>query len=388
MINEKLCRFYSPDWLSSLLVDALPDLSPNAIVDLGSGPGSLSNAASLRWPGARVITVDADPAIAERRSRNDLDHTHLCRNVLSDGLARAIGIKPAAIELVISNPPYTRTARNRSIDRVLGRAGLAEAVAGWAMVPADLVFLAQALLLAQPGGLIAFVVPDILISSSLMKDTRRSIISRHQILTVIQLPRGTFGRTDALAFVIVIRKGVTGEPINLRSVDQYGVTNTSIVINDEKGVLRLDSIFHSANTLGNERETLKDLGVTVARGRSNSRDVAQSNGEIFHTSNFPMLPGGKILLEGSAARCNGIIAEAGDILLARVDRRLENKVAVVEAGCSEISDCVLRLRMPRDVRGRVLAGLTSGDGQRQIVATSRGTGARHISHKAVLSIRV
>lgn len=390
MINEKLCRFYSPDWLGQILVQALPGVTPGTIVDLGSGPGSLSDAATARWPTARVVTVDVDPAVAARRQEAGANCWHVRRNVLSDGLAIAIGVKPGTVDLVISNPPYTRALRSRSIDRVLGRSGLGEAVAGWSTVPVDLAFLAQALILAKPGGTVAFVVPDTLISSEIMEAARRLIIGQHCISTVIQLPRRTFGRTDALAFIIVIRKKAKGQSIGLRSIDDMGRITESLEIEAAEGVSRLDYQFHTGSELVDGRSSLADLGVVVSRGRSNSRKVASANGMIFHTCDFPALPGARVSLGrgGGVALGEGVIAEAGDILLARVDRRLERKIALVSEGAAEISDCVLRLRAPKEMRERVLAGLASDDGRRQIAATSRGTGARHISYKAVLSIRV
>lgn len=391
MINEKLCRFYSPEWLSELLVDALSGLSPSTIVDLGSGPGSLSDVAAARWPAASVTTVDVDPAVARARRKTHPNHRHVRRNVLANGLARAVGVEPGTVDLVISNPPYTRALRSRSIDRVLAHASLHEPVAGWSMVPVDLVFLAQALLLARPGGVVAFVVPDTLISSEVLEAVRQIIVTQHHIEAVVQLPRRTFGKTDALAFILVIRKEGRGKTIKLSAVDDGGLVETELEVEAKEGIRRLDCLFHAASMPTANHKSLADLGVVVTRGRSNSRHAASANGTIFHTSDFPKQPGETVSLSGAPPRfelSDGIIAEPGDILLARVDRRLEQKVVLVGEGAAEISDCVIRLRVPEGSRERVLAGLISEGGRRQIIATSRGTGARHISYKAVLAIRV
>jgi type I restriction enzyme M protein len=391
VINEKLCRFYSPVWLGELLVQTLPGLRPVSIVDLGSGPGSLSDAVAVRWPAAQITTVDIDPVVARLGLSALGRRAHVIRNVLADGLARGIGVEPRSIDLVISNPPYTRAPRNRSIDRVMNRAGLRGTVSGWTMVPVDLAFLAQALLLVRPGGTIAFVVPDTLISSEAMEPARRLLIENHCVETVIQLPRRTFGRTDALAFVLVIREGGRSDTIQLIAVSDAENVETKVVIGPSDGAHRLDCLYHATSASGSARTSLADLGVAVTRGSSHSRQVASAKAKIFHTGDFPERPGDCISLGRTgdpAIASAGVIAEAGDILLARVDRRLERKVALVSEGAAEISDCVLRLRVPEQVRARVLAGLASEDGRRQMVATSRGTGPRHISHKAVLSIRV
>nr|WP_277923478.1 N-6 DNA methylase [Sphingomonas sp. TREG-RG-20F-R18-01] len=385
-----MCKFYSPGWLGDLVAATLQDL-PATIVDLGSGPGSLGHAARLRWPHARLTTVDIDPdASAFTPDRHCLQN-HVARNVLIDGLARALGVELGSVDVVLSNPPYTRVRRTRSITRVLERAGLAEAVAGWSTIPADLVFLAQALLLTRPGGTVAFVVPDTMISSETMASVRRLLIGAHKIELVIQLPRSTFGRTDALAFVIVIKKSALGGPIRLAAVGDAGLISTRVTIQAPAGVQRLDCLYHAAVQPDPSRASLADLGANVSRGRRNSRDVATSSKRIFHTGDFPDRPGAAIVVSCEAVRSGAtrdVLAEPGDILMARVDRRLERKICFVREGAVEISDCVLRLRLPELARERALSGLLSEEGQIQIMSTIRGTGARHISARALLSIRV
>lgn len=391
MIDNDLCRFYSPDWLSTLLANALPECSPSTLVDLGCGPGALSSAVAARWPTALITTVDIDPSLIPPGVFLGDARSHKCVDVLAARVSNDPDIGTNQADLVISNPPYTRIAASDPVMSLLQHGGLDAAVKGWTMVPADLVFLAQAIDLAREGGVIAFIVPDTMISSDIMKEARRILISNHTIEKVIQLPRQTFLRTDAQAFVLVLRKGSVTQSVQLCAVNAIGEEQAAVQIDGTMGVERLDCVFHLESGDTDDRPSLAELGVTVARGKSNSRQVASSTIPIFHTCDFPITPGTSISIGGSGGgyvQCDGVVAEKGDILLARVDRRLERKVALVGDGKGEISDCVLRLRAPADVRDRVFAGLISKDGARQISAVSRGTGARHISHKSVLGIRV
>lgn len=391
MIDNDLCRFYSPDWLSTLLATALPECAPNNLVDLGCGLGALSAAAATRWPKARITTVDIDPSLVSSEILPDEIRSHKCVDVLAARVSDDPKIGPNQADLVISNPPYTRIAASESVMSLLRHGGLDAAVMGWKMIPADLVFLAQAIDLAREGGVIAFIVPDTMISSDIMKEARRILLSNHTLEKVIQLPRQTFLRTDAQAFILVLRKGSATQSVQICAINSIGEEQTTVQIEPNMGVERLDWVFHLENSDTDDRPSLAELGVTVTRGKSNSRQVASSTIPIFHTCDFPTSPGTTISIGGSGGsdvQCNGVVAEKGDILLARVDRRLERKVALVVDGIGEISDCVLRLRAPADVRDRVFAGLISKDGARQISAVSRGTGARHISQKSVLGIRV
>lgn len=391
MIDNDLCRFYSPEWLSTLLATALPECSPSTLVDLGCGPGALSSAVAARWPDALITTVDIDPSLIPPKAFLGDARSHKCVDVLAARVSDDPDIGPNQADLVISNPPYTRIAASNPVMSLLQHGGLDAAVKGWTMVPADLVFLAQAIDLAREGGVIAFIVPDTMISSDIMKEARRILLSNHTLERVIQLPRQTFLRTDAQAFVLVLRKGSVTQSVQLCAVNAIGEEQAAVEIEATMGVERLDCAFHLENGDTDDRPSLAELGVTVARGKSNSRQVASSTIPIFHTCDFPISPGTSISIGGSGGgdvQSDGVIAEKGDILLARVDRRLERKVALVGDGKGEISDCVLRLRAPADVRDRVFAGLISNDGVRQISAVSRGTGARHISHRSVLGIRV
>ena len=137
--------------------------------------------------------------------------------------------------------------------------------------------------------------------------------------------------------------------------------------------------------------SLAALGVQIARGKlpSNQLDRASPS---FHTNAFPDPNGPAELnlpsIEGVDDSTDGIICRSGDILLARVDRRFENKVAIVKSGGAFLSDCVLRLRCPKDEVSRVFRGLRSDGGRIQMAAMATGTGARHISKQSVLKIRV
>jgi type I restriction enzyme M protein len=154
---------------------------------------------------------------------------------------------------------------------------------------------------------------------------------------------------------------------------------------------RLDHAFHDACRagVGVGASTLRDLGVAIVRGRASSTKVRAGGGAYFHTDRFPTQVGGAVaLLEGGVGHENEILATVGDILLARVDRRLEEKVAFVVRGSAPISDCVFRLRCDRSVAERVLRGLTGPAGRAQLQARARGVGARSLTMDSVLDIIV
>jgi len=225
-----------------------------------------------------------------------------------------------------------------------------------------------------------------------MTPFRQALVKEHRITRVIQLPRRAFKGTDAQTYVVVLERGKSSLPVRLDRILDNNAWMQSIEISIDSASLRMDHGFHFQNRLlkKNDRKSLRDLGVEVRRGTLSSNELAQSPHPTFHTCNFPPNLGAGVDLQGPelTQEETGVWAEKGDILLARVDRNLERKIAFVAKGQAKLSDCVLRIRCPRQLQQKVLNGLISKDGQGQISARVRGTGARHISVSALLDILV
>jgi type I restriction enzyme M protein len=80
------------------------------------------------------------------------------------------------------------------------------------------------------------------------------------------------------------------------------------------------------------------------------------------------------------------VARAGDILIARIGRNLQEKVCLLPRGACVISDCVFAVRTAPEHRKMLLAYLLSEDGRAALKAASHGVGAKYLSRSDVLSI--
>ncbi len=101
---------------------------PREVVDLGCGPGHLTAQLARRWPGARVVGVDADPAM----------------------VARARADAPAGVEVVEAD--LRGWEPDRPVDVVVSNATLQ-----W--VPGHLDLLPRLVGQVRPGGWLALQVP-------------------------------------------------------------------------------------------------------------------------------------------------------------------------------------------------------------------------------------
>ncbi|WP_313325964.1 methyltransferase [Sphingobium yanoikuyae] len=389
-------RFDSPGWLGQVLIDAIGDASPSRVLDLGCGGGVLSLAALSRWNVSELVTVDIDAAAGDEIRRaltpeQAAAHRHLRADVMSCLLDGVNGLRSGSLDIVISNPPYRTTRWTPALAPILERAGLPACTTVYGDVPVDMIFVAQALHLVRAGGSLGLILPDSIISGAALAPFRRALLEKHRVARVIQLPRRAFKGTDAQAYVVIIRREGPSTSVQLDRILADGSWLEPVNVGVEQATRRMDHGYHRAARPEAEhgKRSLREIGAVAARGTLSSVEVLKSEDPTFHTTDFPMATGASVFLPPSAGpHAAGVWAVPGDVLVARVDRRLERKVALVAEGGARLSDCVIRLRCPLGVGDRVVRSLTSPDGQAQLRAAARGTGARHISISALLDIVV
>ena len=109
---------------------------------------------------------------------------------------------------------------------------------------------------------------------------------------------------------------------------------------------------------------------------------------MFHTSDYRDTQDGQIELHESniTGHDEKVIAEVGDILLARVDRNLHQKIGIVASGAAVLTDCIYRIRLPREARARAFLSLSSETGRADLKALTKGVSARLIGKADLLDM--
>jgi type I restriction enzyme M protein len=108
----------------------------------------------------------------------------------------------------------------------------------------------------------------------------------------------------------------------------------------------------------------------------------------FHLDNFRLAADGRIKLPHRATGNDDRAAREGDILIARVGRKISEKVVLVTSGSTPISDCIYRLRCPPRVVHRVWIGLRSDEGRRQVEDSLSGVTTRLLPLAALMGVHV
>jgi type I restriction enzyme M protein len=390
-------RFYTSIPVVEALIQSMKS-QPDRIVDLGSGSGFLAFAALRRWRAKELVTVDIDrisrPIFkSENRLRPSYRHTHVMADVLDVDLPARLPIGRRKFDAAVCNPPYVTPPWRPGFERILEEAGLASVLKQQQMIGADVLFIAQNLRLIEDGGEIGLIVPDGIITGRTSASLRLALINGHCIDRVVQLPRGCFRRTEAQAFILVFRKSRRqSEKIRLASLGLDGELSSPLFIDAHLAEERCDFVHYANPPIRRKASfTLRDAGAHIVRGSLHSGEAKHSGYAYFHTTHFPGT-GSKILNFRARVPSRGgrklAIAEAGDILIARVDRRLHTKVGFVASGRAVFTDCIFRIRVPPAWRKRVFRALNSRRGAQALEAAARGVGARMLTKDDLFQMRL
>jgi type I restriction enzyme M protein len=390
-----LNRFYTRRSVGELLTDQLAHLNPSSVVDLGAGEGSLSISVAKYWPNADILTVDLDldctsPLHLNIMNAGATGHLHKVHDVFDPKLPNAIG-RSNYFDLAVCNPPFFRPEWRRDFARILQEANLADACPSTSDASAEIIFLAQNLRLVRDGGALAMIAPDGMITGWKTRPLRRTLMAQQQIDCVVQLPPHSFHDTEARCFVLMLTKQVSQtEQVKLLRYDVTTGLSDPFYVSIDEAEQRLDYDYHIANRpRGKRLVTLRQLGADIKRGSVSTVEARNAEFPIFHTTDYDNLSGGEIRLESSLPPTVGkrlVTVAPGDILMARVDRKLHKKVAIVVTGEAALTDCVYRVRLPKESQQLAFRALRSLEGASKLLAISKGVSARLLGKADLLDM--
>lgn len=401
-------RYYTSPAISQSLIDSIEAHEPKLVLELGSGSGSLCAAAASRWQDAKLVTVDLDRRATKRLSPHRVgcrvEHSHFVHDVLDEALSDRIGLKLETVDVAVCNPPYIRPRWRSDFGKILEGAGLSDTLTSLHDAGADLLFLAQNLRLLRRSGKLGLILPDGLITAEKFWRVRRALLRQHLIEQVVQLPRGVFKGTEAQTYLVVLSKmaGET-EQVTLRQIGHDGGLSAPIEVPQDAAEKRLDYTFHAGVDLtqrssdGRQKMTVRQALTEVVRGTVCSSAIAAFRVPVFHLGDFEdrscehamrIVPKRFALSDLAAQRVavDARLALPGDILLARVGRRLENRLALVVHGPCIISDCVFALRVTDEHRERLYRFFESDVGRRALASSAHGVAARFLSKTNLFEI--
>lgn len=379
--NNNLCQFFTSHSCSEALVAEIGSTSPQLVVDVGAGHGSLAMAAIRRWGTARLTLFEQDPLALEILKHACPGASRFQTDLLVNRLPTNIGKWLDKADVVLCNPPF-RTVSVEVADRWLAAA---EMPTDWPVrtkTRAELVFFAHNLRLLKPGGELAMILPAAFVNGHEFEPFRAWLLEQLTVSKVIQLPAHAFSKADVRAYAIIALKSPAplGHRIRLIDLSNSSAITHTAAITAKEGVTRLDcSVGHM-----DAHMTLGDLGAEIHRGAPVSI-LKDLNRPYFHTTHFLRhAPGSGLRCTEHPPNIAVPMAKNGDILLGRIGRNCHKQVLHIAEGMIPFSDCVYRVKVPEATIPSVLTSLMDARGVSWRQAHLHGSTVNLLSKKDLL----
>lgn len=375
-----LNQYYTKSEFSDLLVSNLSLEAPYRAVDLGFGAGDLLYAAKRRWNTIDLIGIDIDPQNVQeanlKKSIYAIHHDGFCPH-LPDLIIEKYG----AIDLLISNPPYYSKELDVDIMKILRSVSFDDLISNNVKkIPAELVFLAQNIRLLNKNSELAIILPAGLISGERWSPLRKHLFENYHLKRIIQLPSGSFKRTEAQAFILILKMKSTDENNILELSHVY--SNQSIFISKEEAIQRSDYDYYSSRALTPLNKKIKNIKYSIFRGKASYAELKKTKYNYIHTTGLTNTPS-EISFDNHTYESQ-VVTQPGDILIARVGRRCLGRVARVTSGQAIVSDCIIVIRPENEESAReIWFKLTMPDTTALLYSRSLGVGAKYLTQKII-----
>ena len=369
-----------------MMVSLFQQDTPNRVIDLGVGHGSLLYAAYNRYNKADFYAADIDKKVISKISEQLPFVNALHIDGLSKGLSKQMKLKIGSVDIAVCNPPYYRLDKTTELKDLFNKIGLKNSTK-LIKFTSDIVFLAQNLQMLKKGGELGIILPDSAFTGHEFAVLREDLLTNHNIRGIIQLPDKIFKKTEARTHILLMEKcGQIQKRIPIYQSDFFGNIGEAVNISTDDLLYRMDHSYYAwkeLNKYSDDIMTLGDLNVAIKRGHKTKKYLQGKNIPFFHTTSFPSDIKTKINLKNSPV-FDDVSTEPGDILIARVGKRCIGKVAMVNSGNQVISDCVYRVRAPKKHRSRIFRELISDKGQQWLRIIAHGVCAQVISKRDLL----
>ncbi|MGE6982887.1 N-6 DNA methylase [Kluyvera intermedia] len=390
--SDCLGRYFTSEKVGQLLIDSMRNVTPSLVLDLGTGDGALSAAASKQWLNAHFMTVDIDLAAQSKISHLGAKErfTHTTADALRHDLPNLLNLSLASTDAAVCNPPYLRPKWSDDFSSILRDAGLDDVMFSKKDISTELLFIAQNLRFLKNGGVLGLILPDGIVSGEKYIGLRKKLLDEHSVESIIELPRRVFRRTDAKTHILVLNKnGKTNDKLTLQRVDENCNFSRPLIIPAFNAHNRLDYSYHANFFHEKHGVQVKNIVSKLMRGRTTSSERKSKTYPVFHTSdmkhgdlNIPQ----EFVISKASCLPGEVVAMEGDILLSRVGRNLTDKICIVSKGNVVVSDCIFVLRVPMEYRSKLVSYLVSNEGKTYLNALSHGVGAKFLTQSAILNL--
>jgi predicted RNA methylase len=376
-------QVYTPKPIAHLLASMLP-LDTAVILDVGAGRGALAYAALDRLKRARAILLENDSVSVRRLRAFHRPRTSVVSaNALEQGAISAPSLKVGRLAF-LSNPPYGMLKLDSACrDEAHELQPVIDGV-GWTR--GDAAFVSSIWPVAPNGSCIGLIVSAAIVCSPAYADYRRKLVMGLANLHVVELHPKAFAGAEVRAFLIVGTRAIGRQRnVLLSRTDINGEITHNLEVSHSAAIQRVDYGYHAAIGALEIRAdhfngSLADLGGLVQRGSRSNGEFSRLGHNAFHTTHFAHA---SEHLRLAGAEEGFLAAKSGDILIPRVGTRCLQHEARVAYGSGLITDCVYRIRAPKDVRNSIWKTIRSDFGREWRLLHADGSCAKYLTMSSV-----
>lgn len=384
-----LGRYYTNQLFSELLVDNIELESPNTILDLGAGGGSLLLAASARWNKAKFIAADIDRNSVKSISKTLPFVKVYHANSLRINIEKNIDLKKSSIDVAVCNPPYLQVKEKKVFSSLLEEANL-QSCLKLNKLTSDIVFLAQNLKLLKEGGELGIILPDSILTGQEFRLLRGALLTNHNVKSIIELPDRIFPKTEAKTHILLLGKSdVSKSKIPLLIAGKDGQCYDEIEVKSSALEYRMDFSYHKLKQKQKSfSKKLSDFDVSLLRGNISNVQAKSEGISFIHSTSFKSGDHLKLKNQNNKKYEKFVHAEAGDIVIVRVGRGSVGKVAFITNGRLPVTDCIYVLKANANVTSFICRFLSSVEGANWIKAISHGVCAKVLSRSDIFEMPI
>ena len=381
-VSKIFRQFFTPQKYSQIMIENLDIDTPEKILDLSMGEGSLLIEAMKIWKNSKFIGNDIDINCCNNIKRDYIDkivcfNENIFKQISIEKIIKSIG----KVDLCLATPPFHLISQDEVTKRILEKYDL-NVYNKSEYIPAEVIFILQCLDILDKEGTLSIILPDGFFVNRYLQRFRNFLLSKYKIEKVIELPSNIFKKTDAKTHILILKNTFdSNEKIKLESIEN----NMKILIDKKEAIYRMDYSYYLIMQNYNNNNIMisdKRLRVEFLRGKSKYLLKDIDDNYILHTTNFSkgeifynQLSTPKDLLSSKEK-----LAIPGDIVVSRVGSYCIGKVGIVEKGYFVPTDCIFLIRIKDEVlRNKVFYQLKSDIGQSWIRANSKGVSAKHIT---------
>ena len=382
-------QFFTPIKYSQILVEKafFYTNSPQKIIDLTMGEASLLIEGFKIYQKSNFFGNDIDLDCCNKVKNSDYPIKFYNKDIFLNSSINYLISDVGKVDICLGNPPFHLINQTKDTVKVLNSYSL-EKYSENIHIPAEVLFILQALKIIKKNGILATILPDGFFVNNTLKEFRKFIIEKYEVLEIIELPHEIFQYTKAKTHILILKNNIsTSHKIKLSDI-----YNNLITIDKKEAMYRMDYSFYKNNDTLSLYKKLSDYNnIQIFRGKPKFmlKDIKET--WILHTTNFRKedIFTSPLKTKKQIKEYEGRIASINDIVIPRVGTNILGKVGVVKSGYFVATDCVFIIRTNNDKdRENILYTLESEFGRDWIKSISKGVGARHITLQDIANLPI